>query len=391
MRLAFEHDHAAAAQLCQMIGDARSDDPPADNDDVRRFQVRNSRFIILSSSIHSTGVTIDGFVKLLAGFLLTVAVFGQRAPLEFLNHNRPVLDAHNCYPYDGRWSDRIDRALSSGFPVSIEQDLTWYAGPATGGGRVVITHRAEANGSEPTLRDYFFERVRPIIEKALNDNDRTRWPFIVLHFDFKSHEPPLLHAVWNLLGEYEGWITTAPKTANRADLAPFDRKPILVITEDSDAQEEVFFNEVPVGGRLRLFGSAHTGNIPGSSDDERAHYRATLPPEKLLTERPTNYRRWWNNSWGEVEEGGQQHAGDWTPADAKRLRALVDRAHSLGYWVRFYTLDGFPPDDDHGWDQSYNFGSLEAARTRWRAAIAAGVDFIATDQYEDLAKEMKRH
>ena len=171
--------------------------------------------------------------------------------------------------------------------------------------------------------------------------------------------------------------------------APLERKPILVVTEDSDAQEEVFFNQVPVGAKLRLFGSAHTAKVPGGSDEERAHFAAIMPPEKLLTERPTNYRRWWNNSWYAVEEGGEPRAGEWTAADAKRLRTLVDRAHSLGYWIRFYTLDGFPEDDDHGWSKGYNFGSIQAARVRWRAAIEAGVDFIATDQYEDLAKELK--
>ena len=57
----------------------------------------------------------------------------------------------------------------------------------------------------------------------------------------------------------------------------------------------------------------------------------------------------------------------------------------LGYWIRFYTLDGFTPNEDHGWDEGYNFGSREAVAARWSAAISAGVDFIATDQYEDLA------
>lgn len=328
-------------------------------------------------------------MKLLFGCLLASALFAQRPALEFLNHNRPVLDAHNCYPYDGRWQDRLPRALAAGSPVSIEQDLTWYVDPATRQGRIAISHRRKATGSEPTLRQYFFDQVRPIVERALRDNDRARWPLIVLHFDFKSNEPPLLHAVWDLLGEYEDWITTARKTAKPHDLAPFDPKPILVVTEDSDAQEEVFYRQVPVGAKLRLFGSAHTAKIPGNSDEERDHYAATLPPAKLLTERPTDYRRWWNNSWHEVEEGGQTRAGAWTASDARRLRALVKHAHRLGYWIRFYTLDGFPADDDHGWDQGYNFGSLEGARVRWRAAIEAGVDFIATDQYEDLAQEMK--
>ena len=72
---------------------------------------------------------------------------------------------------------------------------------------------------------------------------RSRWPIVVLHFDFKTVTPPLLHAVWDLLGEYEGWITTAENTADPTKLAPFNAKPLLVLTEDSDDQEEVFSTE----------------------------------------------------------------------------------------------------------------------------------------------------
>jgi hypothetical protein len=319
--------------------------------------------------------------------MLAISIQGQQ--LDYLNKNRPTLDAHNCYPYDGRWADRIDRALATGFPVAIEQDLAWYVDPAAGKGRPVVTHSAETNASNPTLRQYFFERVRPIIEKALAQNNRREWPVIILHFDFKDNQAPLLHAVWNLLGEYQDWITTAAKGKDPHQLAPFDPKPILVLTEDSDAQEEVFFNQVPVGSRLRLFGSAHTNLPKGNSQQALIHLEATLPPDELLTERPSNYRRWWNNSWYEVEEGGQPHAGNWTPADAARLRALVDHAHQLGYWIRFYTLDGFAPGTGKGWFQGYNFGSLEAARIRWKASLDAGVNLVATDQYEALASLMR--
>jgi hypothetical protein len=187
------------------------------------------------------------------------------------------------------------------------------------------------------------------------------------------------------MGEYESWITTAPKGNDPRRLAPFDLKPLLVLTEDSDAQEEVFFRHVAAGSRLRLFGSAHTRMPSGKNEQERLHLAATLPPEQLLDEPPTNYRRWWNNSWNEVEEGGQPKAGAWTRADAARLRSLVDHAHRLGYWIRFYTLDGFTPATNRGWSEGYNFGSIEAARLRWQAAIDAGVNMIATDQYEDLA------
>jgi hypothetical protein len=313
------------------------------------------------------------------------------ADLDFLNGNRPILDAHNCYPYEGRWADRVDRALATGFPVAIEQDLAWFADPGTGKGRVVVSHTPKTTGSEPEERRYFFERVRPIIEKELAAGDHSRWPLIILHFDFKDQQPALLNAVWSLLGEYETWITTAPKTADPHELGPFDRKPILVLTEDSDAQEQVFFTALPAGSRLRLFGSAHT-NFEESKDRKRMiHLAATLPAGQLLKEKATNYRRWWNNSWYEVEEGGQHRAGPWTPADMMRLRELVDRAHELGYWIRFYTLDGFDPVQgrDQGWSSDYNFGSLEEARERWRAAVEAGVNLIATDQYEELAKGTK--
>ena len=322
-------------------------------------------------------------MKVIAILLLAFPAFAE-PPAGFLNGGRPVLDAHNCYPYEGQWTDRIDRALATGFPVGIEQDLAWWAG------KVVVSHTDKTTGKEPTLQEHFFERVRPIVENALRENDRSRWPLIVLHFDIKDNRPELHRAVWNLLEEYEPWITTAPKSADPGELTPFDPKPLLVLTEDNDAQEEVFFKQVPMGAKLRVFGSAHTNSIPGASDAERAHAAATLPPEALLSEKPTNYRRWWNNPWREVEEGGQRNAGDWTTADDDRLRALVNHAHKLGFWIRFYTLDGFTTATNRGWDQGYNFGSREAVTARWDAAIKAGVDLVATDQYEDLADLMRR-
>ena len=326
---------------------------------------------------------------LITPFVFAGALLAQSAPMDLLNHNRPMVDAHNCYPYEGQWPDRLDRGLSAGMPVGIEQDLAWGIDKATGKGAPLLSHSRELIGGEPTLREHFFEHVRPLVEKALRENNRSSWPLITVHFDFKDNQPELHRAVWDLLGEYESWITTARKTADPHTLAPFDVKPLLVLTEDNDAQEEVFFNSLNVGAKLRLFGSAHTTGFPGKSRDELTHLAVTAPPEQLLTERPTNYRRWWNNSWTEVEEGGQRNAGAWTPTDEARLKALVNHAHQLGFWIRFYTLDGFSETENRGWDQGYNFGSHEAALVRWKAAIAAGVNLIATDQFEDLAATLR--
>lgn len=326
-------------------------------------------------------------------FLTLSSVFAcaQGADLDFLNHNRPLLDAHNCYPYEGQWSDRIQRALNSGFPVSIEQDLAWYVDPATGKGSVVVSHTPHPTGHEPTLEDYFFKQVRPVVEKAIAENKTSQWPLIVLHFDFKDNQDPLLRAIWQILGEHQQWLSTAIKTNDPSKLSPIERKPILVVTEESDEQQKVFYDDLPIGAQLRLFGSAHTHPRPKDKPMKQLmHWAVSVTPEELLSEQPTNYRRWLNSSWYTVEEGGEPGAGDWTPADNQRLRSLVDHAHKMGYWVRFYALDGFAPADDQGWGQSYNFGSREAVIPRWKAAIAAGVNFIATNQYERLATYLKQ-
>ena len=167
----------------------------------------------------------------LAGLLaiVTLSAFSalaQKADLDFLNHNQPILDAHNCYPYEGHWNDRIQRALNSGFPVSIEQDLAWYVDPATGKGRVVVSHTPHPTGQEPTLEDYFFKQVSPVVEKIIAENKRSQWPLIVLHFDFKDNQTALLEAVWNVLGQHEDWLSTALKTSDPTKLSPIDRKPI---------------------------------------------------------------------------------------------------------------------------------------------------------------------
>ena len=93
--------------------------------------------------------------------LLAVCVFAcgvlcaQTPPLPLLPLQQPILDAHNCYPYEGKWTDRIDRALSTGYPVGIEQDLAWAVDKLTGKGRPVVSHSRQTTGDEPSLRDYF--------------------------------------------------------------------------------------------------------------------------------------------------------------------------------------------------------------------------------------------
>jgi len=312
---------------------------------------------------------------------LTVSACASVALSSFGDASRPgvrvLMDAHNCYPYFGWWSDRIERALSTGTPLAIEQDLLWSTDAKAGAARTILAHGAPFTGAEPSLRDYFFERVRPIIEKALKDGNRSDWPLITLNLDFKSEEPAHLAAIWQLLNDYHDWITTARRTANIHTVAPLEVKPILVLTGESDAQRAVFHDQVEVGTALLVFGAtqSHT-DIPSGT------------PESLAPEGRDNYHRWWNNPWRVVESAGQLSAGEWTPEKERRLNDLVRYAHRKGLWIRFYTLDGLNPADEscHGIFHVYNFGSRATVEKRWRAAAQAGVDYIATDQYEDLAR-----
>jgi hypothetical protein len=322
---------------------------------------------------------------LLACALVMGGCHGGGRPPAFEPGARSLLDAHNCYPDAGQWTDRIDRALATGPPLAIEQDLVWRCtGSAGADCAPVVSHGLPLTGQEPTLEAYFFERIRPVMEKALASDDRSRWPLVTLNLDFKTEEPEHLAAVWALLGKYERWLSTARRTSRESEIAPLTPGPLLVLTGESDTQAAVFHDRVPAGSALRLFGAVHVAGLPGTPPSPDLEPDRE-PPPRIAPGPRTNYRRWWNNAWRVVEWPGQARAGRWTPADEERLRALVSEAHTRSLWIRFYTLDGFTADADRGWFATYNFGSLDAARTRWRAALDAGADFVATDQFEAFA------
>jgi hypothetical protein len=314
-------------------------------------------------------------ITLLAAVSLTTAADPRPGTEPWRPGARVLLDAHNCYPYFEWWSDRIDRALSTGTPLAIEQDLLWAKNPRTGKLGSVVSHGAPATGVEPGMQEYFFERVRPIVEKAIREGNHGDWPLITLNLDLKSEEPEHLEAIWQLLTQYKDWISSARRTAGSERVEPLEVRPILVLTGESDAQKAVFYDQVPAGEPLLVFGA-----VPTNTKDP------TAAPEQLEPHAADNYHRWWNNSWQVIEPDGQPKAGEWTPQKEARLASLVRYAHARNLWIRFYTLDGARAAElsCHGWFRGYNFGSQEAVRKRWAAARKAGVDYIASDQYEEL-------
>src|SRR5256885_8276087 len=181
---------------------------------------------------------------------LSLFVFPSATPLDSSPApprpgTRVLLDAHNCYPYYEWWFDRIDRALSACTSLAIEQDVLWAKDPRTGGMTSLVSHGAPPTGTEPGMREYFFERVRPIVEKALREGNHGDWPLVTLNLDLKSEEPEHLAAIWGTLSEYREWLTSATKTPDPRKQEPLDVRPLLVLTGESQAQKTAFYDQLP--------------------------------------------------------------------------------------------------------------------------------------------------
>ena len=43
----------------------------------------------------------------------------------------------------------------------------------------------------PTFEKYFFERIQPLMERALRENKRENWPIVVLNLDLKTNQREL--------------------------------------------------------------------------------------------------------------------------------------------------------------------------------------------------------
>lgn len=237
--------------------------------------------------------------------------------------------------------------------------------------------------------------MKPIIEKALKEGNKGDWPLVTLYLDIKNDPEEHLAEINRVLDKYDAWLTKAVKTADINKQSPLELKPMMVILEDkeNDIKQAVFYDRIAVGSKFRAFGSAvkfddNPGKLPRTARAERMAGLLKIQPEQMLTKRADNWRRWFGTDWNFIEMCGPTH-GDWNAATEARMKHFVDYGHSLGYVVSFYEVNGFTDEQNQGWTAEYNFGSREAALVRWKALIAAHADFIATDQYEELAKVIR--
>lgn len=325
--------------------------------------------------------------------VLGVGLVGLCAPVAeglYDPGERSLMSAHNCYPYAGMWNDRIDRALGTGYPLSIEQDLSWADPDGDGVFTSVVAHNDPFDGGEPTLQEYFFERVRRDIEESIaraasDPTEQERWPLVVLDLDIKDDDLDHVRAIHRSLMLHRAWLMTAERAGHIEERMPLRAGPILVLLQGTPNQRLVFHDEVAMGDAVIAFGRREAAgpDTDGLGEREKREAAVNFSPSAMIRLPADNFHRWWNNSWHVVEAGGVKHGGGWTATDQERLRALVEHAHAMGYFIRFYTVNGHSVAEAamFGYSGGYNIGSIEQARMRWRAQIEAGVDLIATDQY----------
>ena len=329
-------------------------------------------------------------IVIVAALAVTIAFAAKMSKSAYAPGTRVQVMAHNAYPDHGKYDDRLDRAVASGVPFVVEEDLAW-----TDGKSLLIHGKKNVGSEDPTLESYFFPKITPLMEKALKDGDKRNWPLITLYLDIKNDPPEHLEAISKVLDKYSAWMTTAEKTADMSKQSPLDLKPLMVLVEDKQGDDnklKAFYEDVAVGGKLRVFGSVPKPDPnPGRKlpKQEAIDRMAGVDPEQIVTKQADNYHRWWGSDWAYIEKGGEEHAGEWTPDENKRLQGWVRYGHRLGYFVSFYCLDGFTDSNNQGWEAEYNLGSKDAVMLRWQAAVHAKADFVSTDQYEELAKVVR--
>ena len=193
----------------------------------------------------------------------------------------------------------------------------------------------------------------------------------MLTIDWKTGKPEAVRQFKALLDAHPDWFSSAPKSPD----SPLTTRRLTVCFSGSEAAKDAYDAMIPSGGVYRAFRDRVVGAGARYQDDV-----ATYIPKPS-----TPYHRFLAFHWGAVERGGPASAGEWTPAEADRLAALTDLAHRRGFRVRLYSLNGHTGAIGGG----YRFADDEAARVRWTAAAAAGIDWVAGDEYHEMAEALR--
>ena len=77
-----------------------------------------------------------------AGLMASVA-FAAKVQSPVTPGARTLMLAHNAYPDQGKYADRLDRAIASGAPFVVEQDLIWVDGQFSDGPQRQVRRRRQ--------------------------------------------------------------------------------------------------------------------------------------------------------------------------------------------------------------------------------------------------------
>lgn len=300
-----------------------------------------------------------GFVRpaLLMAFILA-PIARAEDPLSTL----PV-GAHNCYAVDRVDNPRLIEALALGID-NIEIDLGWDDALQA----LIVGHDATPR---PGVA---YPRLHASLIPALEAHWKARGTGgapTILTIDWKTDRPEAVRQFKELLDGHPAWFSSAPK----APESPLTLRRLTVCLSGSEAAKAAYDALVPPGGTYRAF----CDRVVGAGAKYEPDVAAYVPSDA------TPYHRFLAFHWGAIERGGPAVAGEWTRAEADRLTALADLAHRRGYRIRIYCLNGHTGARLGG----YRFPSDASARVRWTAAASAGVDWIASDEYAEIAAALR--
>jgi glycerophosphoryl diester phosphodiesterase len=266
--------------------------------------------------------------------LLISAVLAFPAPWRY--------NAHNCYPEKGQHWERLDRARQAGLRA-VEIDVAWSEEQR----RTVISHEKEPSGGEPSLEQYFWKPLGPALRKL--PRGRPEWLLLI---DFKTDDLRVVEQVYRELEQRQALLSRFGKAIEYGPLT-------VLLTGDR--------------GAVAAFERRNRGNGPylamGDEEPPGREYRESIAD--YLPAAATAFYRVFNFDWKHVEPDREaRKQGPLPKAALARLKTLVDLAHQRGYWLRAWTLNG------------PTFGGREGLLERWRAAREAGVEMVATDEYE---------
>jgi glycerophosphoryl diester phosphodiesterase len=223
--------------------------------------------------------------------LLLNAVYAQ----EFIV--LPNGHSHNDYTRERPLLD----ALNYGF-TSIEVDVYWQDG------RMVVTHDAENLEEKPTIQKLYLDPLRKIIEQ------NNGWAFkkseaqLVLMVDLKSEKVTTYLALREVFADYIDlieWYDGGRLVAGPVKVLLSGRPPLELIQKQ----------------QIRYF------SVDGTVEQWGKDYPTSLMPRASANYR--SYFNWYGN-------------GDMPDDEVKKLRELIDLAHSRNRKVRFWGCPNRP-------------------------------------------------